>query len=128
MVGVSGIVLIVLVLAGLRIVSAARPQQPRSPGTADQQRRPVGYAARGLGHMFGAVNAPRRVRSVEDNLQRAFARIDAVDPYAGARRVGMALVEVGLLAPEPSETSDGPSRDAWPFNQPTQRERREDQE
>lgn len=128
-VGVAGVVLIAMVIVVLRAVNQARRARPGYGPAEPEPPTAVAYAARGLGHMFGAVNAPRRPRSVEDNLQRAFARIDAVDPYAGARRIGMALAEVGLLSPEPADTDDSRRHDAWPVDtRRHERARREDEE
>jgi len=136
-VGVAGLVLIAMVVVVLRVVNQSRRSRPGSGETdGSEPLTPVAYAARGLGHMFGAVNAPHRVRSVEDNLQRAFARIDTIDPYAGQRRIGMALTDVGLLdgAPDASEAPAAPEapaedrpRTPWPFDsRPPERDRRED--
>lgn len=56
-------------------------------------------------------------RSVEDNLARAFERIDAVDPFVAQRRIGQALAEVGLVSspsvfdePPPPAGADVPPR------------------
>ena len=134
-VGVAGLVLIAMVTVVLRAVNQSRRARPGYGPTAESEPpTAVAYAARGLGHMFGAVNAPRRPRSVESNLQRAFARIDAIDPYAGPRRIGMALTDKGLLSPEaastePTATDQGRSSDVWPVDtRRHQRARREDEE
>ncbi|MET1005985.1 MAG: hypothetical protein ABWX96_10570 [Propionibacteriaceae bacterium] len=52
----------------------------------------------------------RGPRTVEGNFERAFARIDAVDPYLAQRRIGEALAEVGLVSPS-SVFDDPPSPD-----------------
>lgn len=127
-VGVAGIVLVALVVVALRAVNGARRIQP---GASSDDRPPTSaaYAARGLGHVFGGMNTSRRRRSVEGNLQRAFLRIDSVDPQAGPRRIGMALAEVGLLSPVPEPGDDMPSEPTWPTNRTgPDRSRREDDE
>lgn len=52
--------------------------------------------ARGIGYLYGPIGSPRRPCTVEGNFDRAVARIAAVDPYATTRRVGIALLEVGV--------------------------------
>ncbi len=126
-VGVSGVVLIGLVLVVLRTLSQARPARsgdPRSPAPSPSS---AAHAARGMGYLFGVLNTPRRQRSVEDNLQRAFARIDAVDPHLAERRIGMALADLGLTGTGTQAGADRPARPTWPYdNQGEPRTRRGD--
>jgi hypothetical protein len=60
------------------------------------------------------------------NFERAVARIDSVDPYAMPRRIGEAMVDVGLLAPIPEEQDTPPSGHTWPFGTASGRRRNED--
>jgi hypothetical protein len=127
-VGVSGVVLIGLVLVVLRTLSQSRPPRPgsatRSPSSPPSS---AAHAARGMGYLFGVVNTPRRQRSVEDNLQRAFARIDAVDPHLAERRIGMALADLGSSGDGTPADVAGPTWPTWQHDrEPDGRSRRED--
>lgn len=125
-VGVSGIGLIALVAVVLRAVMASRPA-PADTGKRDSPLPgTVAYTARGLGHLFGNLNAPPRSPSVEKNLRRALMRIDAIDPYEGQRRVGMALADVGLVG-DPVPADPEPTGNTWPVDD-RWHDRREDQQ
>ena len=117
-VGVSGVVLIGLVLVVLRTLSQARPAAPSSSRSPSSTPSSAAHAARGMGYLFGVLNTPRRQRSVEDNLQRAFARIDAVDPHSAERRIGMALADLGLIGTgSGTQPGDGsPPGPIWPYD------------
>ena len=132
-VGVSGIVLIALVTVVLRAVMSSRPRSSGAGGQSSPLSGTVAFTARGLGHLFGSLNSPPRSPSVEKNMQRALSRIDAIDPYEGQRRVGMALADVGLVgdpAPaDPDSTGDTePTGQTWPLDDRWHHKRREDQE
>ncbi|HYP43599.1 MAG TPA: hypothetical protein VEQ66_00185 [Propionibacteriaceae bacterium] len=115
-VGVSGVVLIGLVLVVLRTLGQSRPARPGSSPSRSPRSTSVNHVARGMGYLFGAMNTPRRQRSVEDNLQRAFARIDAIDPHVAQRRIGMALADFGPVGADPPPETDRPARSTWPYD------------
>jgi hypothetical protein len=99
--------------------SMVHDDEPRGAGVAPIPHR--GWALRSFGPWH-------RRRSVETNLQRAFARIDAVDPYAMPRRIGSALAETGLWSETEASRPTPPAREprftsGWPFARPSSLER-----
>nr|WP_294694757.1 hypothetical protein [uncultured Friedmanniella sp.] len=75
----------------------------RGSGQASGVRRadassssPVGSLARGFSYLHVSPRSSTRRAGVHDRLQRAFARIDAVDPHEAPRRIGEALLQAGL--------------------------------
>ena len=89
--------------------------------SAPASRPPSAFTSSGLGHLFGGLGHRHRSSSVGARLERAYARIDAVDPYAGARRIGAALAGSGLVGGHSSGEPEG-MRPPW---QPTESRRTE---
>jgi len=104
---VSGVVAIAVVMLAMHILRpSARVSSTRGPAdplgdpldpTAARRRRLI---------LIGGGYRLRGQRSVEDNFERAYARIDAVDPYLAQRRIGDALAEVGLVSSVFDEPAD----------------------
>lgn len=111
LVGASIVVAIVLAAPLIpRLRSSGRLSTSHDP--APQSLGTVGTTA-GRPRLVSLVPVLRRTRgprTVEGNFERAFARIDAVDPYLAQRRIGEALAEVGLVSPS-SVFDDPPSPD-----------------
>jgi len=59
----------------------------------------TGSLARGFSYLHVSSRAPVRRGGVQQRLDRAFARIDAVDPHAAPRRIGEALVQARVAEP-----------------------------
>jgi hypothetical protein len=53
----------------------------------------------GFGYLYATPRFTRYRRRVEDRLDRAFQRIAAVDPDAAPRRIGLAMLQSGLVDP-----------------------------
>lgn len=66
-----------------------------------------GSLARGFGYLQVSSAGMVRRGGVHSRLQRAFQRVDAVDPHANPRRIGEALVQAGL--PDPPSPAAQPS-------------------
>lgn len=63
-----------------------------------------GSLARGFSYLHVSPRSASRRPGVQQRLQSAFARIDAVDPHAAPRRIGEALMQPGLVEPDPLPT------------------------
>ena len=103
LIGLTGAVLAVVVVLlrhTARNRGGANRREPGRDATDDSSpasRPPSVITSSGLGHLFGGLGHRHRSSSVEARLERAYARIDAVDPYAGARRIGASLADSGLV-------------------------------
>ena len=64
---------------------------------------PTGALVVGFGHLAGCLVGLRPALTVSRRMARALDRIDRVDPYAAPLRIGVAMLEAGLV--------DAP---AWP--------------
>lgn len=75
-----------------------------SSGAPDTAGRPdqSGSLARGFSYLHISPRWSGRRPGVQQRLERAFRRIDAVDPYVAPRRIGEALLHAGLIEPEPT--------------------------
>lgn len=93
-VAVTGAVLVVMITLVLRSLRSDSPTA--GPGSGLAAAFPSASIARGIGRLFGPLGTPQRTRSVEGSFTLAVERIAAVDPYEAPRRVGIALLEVGL--------------------------------
>ncbi|WP_375387293.1 MULTISPECIES: hypothetical protein [Actinomycetes] len=58
--------------------------------------------ARGFSYLHVSPRSSARRAGVQQRLERAYRRVDAVDPYAAPRRIGEALLQAGLTEPPPS--------------------------
>jgi hypothetical protein len=76
--------------------AAPDPGRPRSPDTSS------GSLARGFSYLHVSPRSSARRAGVQQRVERAFVRIDAVDPYVAPRRIGEALLQAGLTEPSPS--------------------------
>lgn len=136
-IGVSGVVAIVAVGLITRLLRPPKPQ-PAYPGGAGSEETGGSRRSSGPARVSRRAWAMRSFgpwyhrRSVAANLERAFSRIDAVDPYLLPRRIGEALSETGLwsaqtAAPESSHRRTGlRPTGGWPFG-PTSPNHDEDQ-
>jgi hypothetical protein len=137
-VGASGIIAIVLIGLVVRVIRPARStvsltrtsrRAGRDPDrSAESGASPWSRATPSRAWSFRSFGPWHRHRSVEGNLQRAFARIDAVDPYELPRRIGSALTEAGLLSEAPEEPPAPRPRNPWPFGQERDRQHGKDDE
>ena len=93
-IAVTGAVLVAMVTLVVRSLRTSDPTGGSGSGIG--AGFPSASLARGIGRLFGPLGSPRRTCSVEANLVMALDRIAAVDPYAASRRVGIALLEVGV--------------------------------
>ncbi|MFP5284006.1 MAG: hypothetical protein ACLGIF_11215, partial [Actinomycetes bacterium] len=64
---------------------------------AGRRPSPAGPLLQGFGYLGAPLSGLRRRAGVTDRLERAFARVGGVDPYVAPRRVGMALLQAGLV-------------------------------
>jgi hypothetical protein len=98
------LIAIVLVVAGFVIpifltggAGSRRPApRPRTRVFADS---PAGHLIVGFGYLYPQIDFVRSRGSVQRRMRRAILRVDAVDPYTGARRIGSALLQAGLVDP-----------------------------
>jgi hypothetical protein len=98
------LIAIVLVVAGFVIpifltggAGSRRPSpRPRTRVFADS---PAGHLIVGFGYLYPQIDFVRSRGSVQRRMRRAIQRVDAVDPYTGARRIGSALLQAGLVDP-----------------------------
>jgi hypothetical protein len=130
LIGLTGAVLaffVVLLRQTARSRGRSTRQGPdRDPAIerAPASRPPSAFTSSGLGHLFGGLGHRHRSSSVGARLERAYARIDAVDPYAGARRIGAALADSGLVGGQVGSGGHDAIRPPW---QPTEARRTEQQ-
>jgi hypothetical protein len=107
---------IVAVLVGL-LVLYAPSLRTFTRRTADAPRwrpeaSPPGSLLKGVGYLFGSRRTFRRSAGVTGRFERAVGRIDKVDPFAAPRRIGLAMVQAGLVD-EPS-LADLPTEERSP--------------
>lgn len=114
-IGFSGVVAIIGIGLVARMVRPARSRGTATPGRRSTSTSPARESGGRSGFALAAFGRTRTQRSVVGNFERAYRRIDAVDPYAGARRIGEALAESGLVAAAPSEAPPERPVDTWPF-------------
>jgi len=112
----STLVVSVATLVGLGVAARRlRPNRPARDGPApdanapSNRPSPAGPLIRGYGYVGASLTRLRRREGVSNRLARAFERIDQVDPYAAARRVGMAMLHAGLVSPPTWPPRDGPA-------------------
>lgn len=105
------LIAILLVIAGFVIpiflTGGAGSGRPRSrPRTRVFADSPAGHLIVGFSYLYPRIDfAPSR-GSLQRRMRRAIQRVDAVDPYTGARRIGSALLQAGLVdngTPPPTE-------------------------
>jgi hypothetical protein len=116
-IGISGVVAIVGIGLVSRMLRPARSRRAasseRDTTSASAERRP-GSGGRS-GFALAAFGRPRHQRSVVGNFERAYRRIDSVDPYAVQRRIGEALADSGLVSAGPAAPQPARRVDTWPF-------------
>ena len=102
---VLGVTVIVAVLVGVLALYAPslRTLGHRTTGAPRwrPEGSPPGSLLKGVGYLFGSRRSFRRSHGVTGRFQRAVGRIDKVDPFAAPRRIGLAMVQAGLVD-EPS--------------------------
>lgn len=122
-IGASGVLAILLVGLVIRGIRPATPTERVGPsrlrGLTRSDRDTPAAPTSSRAWAFRSFGPWHRHRSLEQNLHRAFARIDSVDPTATQRRIGRALAETGLLTEAPDEPPNAPpgerARSTWPF-------------
>ena len=121
------LIAILLVIAGFVIpiflTGGAGSSRPRSrPRTRVFADSPAGHLIVGFSYLYPRLDFARSRGSVQRRMRRAIQRVDAVDPYSGARRIGSALLQAGLVddgTPQPTEEEEvawtSPDAEAlWP--------------
>ena len=102
---VLAVTVIVAVLVGLLVLYAPSLRTVgRRPAGAPRWRPEAshpGSLLKGVGYLFGSRRSFRRSDGVTGRFERAVGRIDTVDPFAAPRRIGLAMVQAGLVD-EPS--------------------------
>jgi len=88
----AGVLLVGLVVFVVPVLRAERRPAASAPPAPVATTR-TGSLLRGFGYLYEAPEFARRTRSVGHRLQRAFDRIEAVDPNAAPRRIGLALLQ-----------------------------------
>ena len=96
------LIAILLVVAGFVIpiflTGGAGSGRPRSrPRTRVFADSPAGHLIVGFSYLYPRIDFARSRGSVQRRMRRAIQRVDAVDPYSGARRIGSALLQAGLI-------------------------------
>ncbi len=96
------LIAILLVMAGFVIpiflTGGAGSGRPRSrPRTRVFADSPAGHLIVGFSYLYPRIDFARSRGSVQRRMRRAIQRVDAVDPYSGARRIGSALLQAGLI-------------------------------
>ena len=102
---VLGVTVIVAVFVGVLVLYAPslRTFGQRATGAPRwrPEASPPGSLLKGVGYLFGSRRSFRRSAGVTGRFERAVGRIDKVDPFAAPRRIGLAMVQAGLVD-EPS--------------------------
>ena len=110
-----GIGLVILTLLLVFIIPSA--QHRRSPELPPRRlvmprfkfplASPAGSMVKGFSYLYAPLKYPRVHHSVSGRMDRAIARVDAVDPSAADERVGQALQQmVELVSPTESAVSE----------------------
>jgi hypothetical protein len=126
-----GCALVIITVLAVFIIPSGRRRQPSSmtprrltmPRFRIPSGSPTGSLLKGFSYLYAPLSHPRVHYSVTGRLDRAIARIDAVDPSVVPERVGQALKQmVDLDSPTGSPTEGGePVVDI--FDQPRSEER-----
>jgi hypothetical protein len=87
---------VTLVWAGRNRLGSAATPAGTAPSSSDG---PSDSLARGFSYLHVSPRSSARRAGVQHRLERAFRRVDAVDPYAAPRRIGEALLQAGLAEP-----------------------------
>lgn len=102
---ILGMTVIVAVLVGLLVLYAPSLRTAGRRTAGGPRWRPEAShpssLLKGVGYLYGSRRSFRRSDGVTGRFQRAVGRIDTVDPFAAPRRIGLAMVQAGLV--------DGPS-------------------
>ena len=114
LIGIGTALLIVTVLA-VFILPSGRRHQPSSltprrttPRFTIPFGSPAGSLLKGFSYLYAPLSYPRFHYSVGGRLNRAIARIDAVDPSVAPQRVGQAVQQmVELVGPTESPAQGG---------------------
>jgi hypothetical protein len=106
----SGLVIVALVLVFI-IPSGRRRRSPsQTPRRLTMPRftfplaSPAGSMIKGFSYLYAPLKYPHVHYSVGGRLDRAIARVDAVDPLIADERVGQALQQMVDLVSGPSES------------------------
>ena len=114
LIGIGCALVIITVLAVFVIPSGRRRQPSITPRRLTMPRftipsgSPTGSLLKGFSYLYAPLRYPRVHYSVAGRLDRAIARIDAVDPSVVPERVGQALQQmVDLDSPTGSPAEGG---------------------
>jgi hypothetical protein len=111
-----GCALVIITVLAVFIIPSGRRRQPSSmtprrltmPRFRIPSGSPTGSLLKGFSYLYAPLTYPRVHYSVTGRLDRAIARIDAVDPSVVPERVGHALQQmVDLDSPTGSPTEGG---------------------
>ncbi len=111
-----GCALVIITVLAVFIIPSGRRRQPSSmtprrlamPRFTIPSGSPTGSLLKGFGYLYAPLSYPRVHYSVAGRLDRAIARVDAVDPSVVPERVGQALQQVvDLDSPTGSPTEGG---------------------
>ena len=115
LIGIGSALVIVTLLLVFILPSGRRRRLPDStprrlttPGSRIPSGSPAGSLIKGFSYLYAPLSFRRVHYSVAGRLERAIARIDAVDPSVVPERVGQALQQmVDLDGPTGSPTAGG---------------------
>ena len=107
-VGAAAVATLVALLVFLVPLARGSNPAPAARRADAPPSSPVGSLARGFSYLHVSPRTSVRRAGVHDRLQRAFGRIDAVDPHEAPRRIGEALLQAGLAEPETRPTPTDP--------------------
>ena len=111
-----GCALVIITVLAVFIIPSGRRRQPSSmtprrlamPRFTIPSGSPTGSLLKGFSYLYAPLSYPRVHYSVAGRLDRAIARVDAVDPSVVPERVGQALQQmVDLDSPTGSPTEGG---------------------
>lgn len=90
-----------------------------SPSSSAPTSAPPSPLVRGFGYLYATPRFTRYRRSVQERLDRAFQRIDAIDPESAPRRIGLAMLQSGLVDSPTRSAPDADRGAPWGDTPPT---------
>jgi hypothetical protein len=105
-----------LVIAGFVIpiflTGGGRPRSSR-PRAGTLSDSAANHLIMGVAYLFPPMDFSRSRGSVHRRMERAFQRVDAVDPYAAPRRIGSALLQAGFVDTQPALPPAAEPAEPW---------------